>query len=210
MARINPKITIRPVYFGMLLLSATVMTLAGCLTATSELHSLEVASELASELDSLKEAARQGDVEVQLYLGYKYFTGDSIPQNPAEAARWYRMAAEQGIVEAQFQLGIMYFDGSGVPQNYTEAARWYRMAAEQGDAGAQFYLGLIYHYGFGVPKDYVQAYAWYNIAAAQGRETAKELLENITKEMTAAGITKAQELSREYWEAYGPNRASSK
>ena len=59
------------------------------------------------------------------------------------------------------------------------------------------------------PKDYVQAYAWNNIAAAQGNETAKENLEIITKKMSTAGITKAQELSREYWEAYGPNRTSS-
>ena len=67
----------------------------------------------------------------------------------------------------------------------------------------------MYSTGRGVPKDYVQAYAWYNIAVAQGDETAKENLENITKEMTTAGITKAQELSREYWEAYGPSPASS-
>ena len=37
----------------------------------------------------------------------------------------------------------------------------------------------------------------------------EELGEIITKEMTTADISKAQELSREYWEAYGPNRASS-
>ena len=41
MAQINPKITIKSVYFRMLLLSAAVMILAGCLTATSELDSLE-------------------------------------------------------------------------------------------------------------------------------------------------------------------------
>ena len=67
----------------------------------------------------------------------------------------------------------------------------------------------MYANGEGIPKDYVQAYAWFNVAAAQGEEMAKENLEKITTEMTAAGITKAQELSREYWEAYGPNRASS-
>ena len=57
--------------------------------------------------------------------------------------------------------------------------------------------------------DYVQAYAWYKIAATQGDEMAKENLEFITNFMTTADITKAQKLSREYWEAYGPNRASS-
>ena len=111
--------------------------------------------------------------------------------------------------EAQYNLGYMYDNGEGVPQIDTEAARWYRMAAEQGDAWAQFFLGYMYGTGEGIPQDYVQAYAWYNIAAAQGKEKAKKNLKSITKKMTTADITKAQELSREYWEAYGPNRASS-
>ena len=119
------------------------------------------------------------------------------------------MAAEQGIAQAQFNLGNMYAQGKGVPRNDVEAVRWYRMAAEQGYADAQLNLGYMYGTGEGIPKDYVQAYAWYNIAAAQGDETAKESLEIITKEMTTAGITKAQELSREYWEAYGPGRGES-
>ena len=84
------------------------------------------------------------------------------------------------------------------------------MAAEQGYAHAQFNLGLMYALGQGVPKDYVQAYAWVNIGAAQiGDEKSGKALESIAEEMTASAITKAQSLSREYWEAYGPNRVSS-
>ena len=56
MAQINFKITIRPVYFGMLLLSAAVMILTVRLT-------------VASELDSLKAAAEQGDATAQFNLG---------------------------------------------------------------------------------------------------------------------------------------------
>ena len=196
MSQINFKITIRSVYFGMLLLSAAVMILTARLT-------------VASELDSLKAAAEQGDATAQFFLGYMYDTGEGVPEDDAEAVRWYRMAAEQGIAEAQFILGNMYYTGEGVPKNDTEAVQWYRMAAEQGNATAQLHLGYMYAAGEGIPKDYIQAYAWWNIAAAQGEETAKEGLESITNEMSTAGITKAQELSREYWEAYGPNRTSS-
>ena len=160
MAQINPKITIRSVYFGMLLLSAAVIVLAVRLTATSDLNSLKA-------------------------------------------------AAEQGDATAQFNLGLMYDTGKGGPQNHTEAVRWYRMAAEQGLADAQFNLGYMYDTGEGVPGDHVQAYAWYEIAASQGDEMAKKNLESVIYMMTTADITKAQELSSEYWEAYGPNRASS-
>ena len=82
MARINSKITIRSVYFGMLLLSAAVMILAVRLT-------------IASDLDSLKAAAEQGDAEAQFNWGYMYDAGEGVPKNDTEAVRWFRMAAEQ-------------------------------------------------------------------------------------------------------------------
>ena len=197
MAQIIPKITIRSVYFGMLLLSAAVMILTVRLTVASEL------------VDSLKAVAEHGDATAQFNLGLMYETGEGVPQNDTEAVRWYRMAAEQGFADAQFKLGLMYETGEGVPQNDTEAVRWYRMAAEQGNVTAQFNLGVMYAAGEGIPKDYVQAYAWYNIAAAQGNEAAKGNLKIIAEEMTASAITKAQNLSREYWEAYGPGRGES-
>ena len=77
MAPINPKITIKSVYFGMLLLSAAVMVLAARLTT-------------ASELDSLKTAAEQGDTTAQLNLGVMYGEGEGegVPQNYTEAVRW--------------------------------------------------------------------------------------------------------------------------
>ena len=197
MAQIKPKITIRSVYFGMLLLSAAVMIFTVRLT-------------VASDLDSLKASAKQGDVEAQLFLGYMYGSGEDVPQDYTEAARWYRMAAEQGYAGAQANLGAMYFAGRGVPKDVVEAARLFRLAAEQGDATAQFKLGGLYSLGLGVPRDDVQAYAWMNIGAAQtGDEKSGKLLETFAKEMTASAITKAQNLSREYWEAYGPNRTSS-
>ena len=66
----------------------------------------------------------------------------------------------------------------------------------------------MYALGKGVPKDDVQAYAWVNIGAAQIGDEKSEVLEIIAEEMTASAITKAQSLSREYWETYGPNRTS--
>ena len=77
-----------------------------------------------------------------------------MPQDDAEAVRWYRLAAEQGEAIAQNNLGLMYSNGWGVPQDYAEAIRWYRLLAEQGKAGAQNNLGVMYDSnGRGVPQD---------------------------------------------------------
>ena len=51
--------------------------------------------------------------------------GEGVPQDYAEAARWYRKAAEQGLAEAQYDLGGMYDIGAGVPHDDADAFRWY-------------------------------------------------------------------------------------
>ena len=77
--------------------------------------------------------------------------GEGVPQDPAEAVRWCRLAAEQGDAVAQFNLGELYALGEGVPQDPAEAVRWFRLAAEQGYA-VQYALGVLYGQGKGVPK----------------------------------------------------------
>ena len=56
----------------------------------------------------------------------------SVPQDYAEAARWYRTAAEQGHAAAQFSLGVMYSNGEGVPQDLVQGYAWASVAAAQG------------------------------------------------------------------------------
>ena len=59
-----------------------------------------------------------------------------MPEDDAEAVRWYRMAAEQGFALAQSSLGAMYANGEGVPENYVLAYAWLNLAAAQGHEGA--------------------------------------------------------------------------
>ena len=57
----------------------------------------------------------------QYNLGIMYAKGQGVPQDYAEAVKWYRLAADQGIPTAQNNLGFMYAKGEGVPQDYSEA-----------------------------------------------------------------------------------------
>ena len=77
--------------------------------------------------------ARAGDAAAQFYLGEMYEDGRGVPQNDAEAAKWYRKSAEQGDATAQFNLGFIYGEGEGVPQDYVQAHMWSNLAAAQGN-----------------------------------------------------------------------------
>ena len=134
-----------------------------------------------------------------------YDRGQGVPQNYAEAVKWYRKAADQGEALAQSTLGFMYAKGQGVPQNYAEAVRWFRKAADQGNARAQRNLGFMYANGQGVPRDYVQAHKWSNLAASRFPASDKENRDKAVKnrdimaaKMTPAQIAEAQKLAREW------------
>ena len=49
-----------------------------------------------SQGQSIKERAEQGDAEAQSALGIMYDLGEGVPEDDAEAVKWYRKAAEQG------------------------------------------------------------------------------------------------------------------
>ena len=117
--------------------------------------------------------ADSGDAQAQYDLGEMYSQGRGVPQDYAEAARWYRMAAEKGNPEAQDRIGFMYYNGRGVSQDYSEAARWTRKAADQGNAQAQLHLGDLYHHGEGTRQDNAEAARWYRKSAEQGQLIAQ-------------------------------------
>ena len=89
-----------------------------------------------SSLLETRRLAEQGDALAQYGVGVMYANGEGVPEDDAEAVRWYRMAAEQGDALAQTSLGTMYADGEGVPENYVLAYAWLNLAAAQGHEGA--------------------------------------------------------------------------
>jgi len=97
------------------------------------------AGDYATALKEFRPLAAQGHVLSQNNLGAMYFDGRGVPQDDAEAVKWYRLAAAQGIEKppffarillfkkpfaiAQHNLALMYHAGRGVPQDYAEAKR---------------------------------------------------------------------------------------
>ena len=53
-----------------------------------------VSGQDVSDFEETKQAAEQGDASAQSNLGLMYARGDGVPENDAEAVRWYRLAAD--------------------------------------------------------------------------------------------------------------------
>ena len=103
-------------------------------TAAAVLVALVVSAPVQAqtpEIDALRARAEQGDASAQHNLGVMHDYGQGVPQDDAEAARWYRLAADQGLALAQVNLGVRYENGRGVPQDYIEAHMWFNLAVAQ-------------------------------------------------------------------------------
>ena len=82
-------------------------------------------------VDALRALAEAGDAQARFDLGIAYDIGEGVPEDDAEAVRWFRLAADQGHARAQFNLGFMYANGAGVPQDYVLAYMWFNLAASR-------------------------------------------------------------------------------
>src|ERR1017187_744450 len=73
---------------------------------------------VAGTLDNLRKRAEAGVADAQYKLARMYLSGDGVPKDAAEAAKWHTKAADQGFAAAVFALGVMYAEGEGVPKDF--------------------------------------------------------------------------------------------
>ena len=138
----------------------------------------------SDKVAALRADANAGDADAQFKVGALYYSGESVPQDYAQAVSWIRKAAEQGHGRASFNLGAMYANGQGVPQDYELAVTWYRKAADQGNATAQTNLGAAYHDGEGVPQDDVEAQKWFALQRGSEEEGGDQVGESQADALT--------------------------
>jgi uncharacterized protein len=77
----------------------------------------------------LQKAAADGDAAAMLELGRNLATGDKLPKDVEQAAKWIQLAAATGNTEGMFELGRFYRDGLGLAQDSVRAYVWFSRAA---------------------------------------------------------------------------------
>jgi len=95
------------------------------------------AGEEDKSIDALRRLADQGDSVAQFSVGVRYATGQGVPADYTEAARWFTRAAELGSVAAQATLGNYYWAGRGVAPDPIKAYFWSLVAEADGDTSSK-------------------------------------------------------------------------
>ncbi|TAL01515.1 MAG: trypsin-like serine protease [Rhodospirillaceae bacterium] len=122
-------------------------------------------ADLPPAMRLLMPLAAQGNATAQNDLGVMYDTGNGVPQDYAEAVKWFRKSAEQGNPVAQYNLGAKYGNGQGIAQDPKESLKWFRLAAAQGYGRGFYNIAAAFINGEVVPRDYVIAAMYFDLAA---------------------------------------------
>jgi TPR repeat protein len=118
-----------------LILLVLITSAATCRLAMADLNSAFAAvgrGDYKTAFVEFKPLADQGNARAQTYLGFMYGTGEGVPEDDAQAVKWFRLAADQGVAEAQYNLGLMYFKSKGVLEDFVHAYAWWNIAVTQG------------------------------------------------------------------------------
>jgi poly-beta-1,6-N-acetyl-D-glucosamine synthase len=118
-------------------------------------------------------AAKAGDVEAQLSLGWLLAT-TLDPPDLEGARKWWAKAAETGHLEAANNLGILLATELD-PPDLGEARMWWTRAAEIGHTEAQFNLGVLLTDMIETPE-LDEARIWWTRAAEAGHAEAQNNL----------------------------------
>jgi hypothetical protein len=124
-----------------------------------------------------------GHAAAQTVVGGMYWEGKGLPQDKAEAVRWFTLAANQDDRVAQEQLGWAYGTGEGVAMDAAEARRWFLKAANAGNSTAQFMSGDMLLMGVGGSADVAEGVRWLEQAAKNGSSLARAKLQEIAPKL---------------------------
>ena len=73
--------------------------------------------------------AEEGEASVQYNLALLYVDGHGVPQDYAEAVKWFKRSADQGYTRGPARSGSHVRRRKGVKRDYMEAYKWMNICA---------------------------------------------------------------------------------
>ncbi|MGB5684705.1 MAG: tetratricopeptide repeat protein [Candidatus Electrothrix sp.] len=160
-----------------------------------------------SAWESLKKRARNGEIQAQMDIAYRYIDGDSlweIKRNIPEALRWFTEAANQGHGLAAYTLALLFQQGEeGVPPDPQLGLEWLVYSAQLNYGSAQLHTADCYRQGRGCTANPALAHAWYSLAASAENDLpgdAKKRAEHRKKEIESTCSAKQLTEAKQYFQ----------
>ena len=112
-------------------------------------------------MELLKDDAKDGDGDAYNDIGVMYYRGFGVPQDYAEAVKYYQKGAKRGSRQAQENLGYCYYYGRSVTVDYKKAFHYFALGAFDGHLISLYKIGDMYANGYYVSQNDEEAFCIY-------------------------------------------------
>ncbi len=92
------------------------------------------------------EAAEEGHMLAQYYLGVMYATGRTLPRDDVNAYKWFMKAALQGHPISQGNIGTMKLNARGTEYDLPGSYFWFILAEDGGFEKARKFMWRVTNY----------------------------------------------------------------
>ncbi len=92
------------------------------------------------------QAAEQGDMMSQYYLGVMYATGRTLARDDVNAFKWFMKAAQQGHAISQGNIGTMKLNARGTDHDINGSFYWFILAEDGGFEKARKFMWRVTNY----------------------------------------------------------------
>jgi TPR repeat protein len=137
---------------------------------------LGVRKDPAEAFGLLLKAARGGQGDAKLYVGWAYLTGTGTKANVDKARFWLGEAVSDGRLEAKVQLARSYRAPYAAKPDPQKALKLYQEAAAAGSTTALIALGYMYLGTEAGAADPARAAGYFRQAAEQGTAVAQSVM----------------------------------
>ena len=96
-----------------------------------------MAKDYKDALVTYRKASDAGNAEAANGIGVIYLQGMGVPENDAEAVKWFQLAADRGSNAGMMDLAQCYNAGKGAPRDPAKAQYWLKKAADAGNMDAK-------------------------------------------------------------------------
>jgi len=139
------------------------LILIGCTTPQQKADQAFSAHDYGKAYTEYLALAQAGDYLAEARLGYMYYAGLGVAQDPAEAQHWYERSATDGNDLLARTLAEAYQYRGDAEPDYATAFKWYKVAGDRHDPDSALELSVFYENGLGVARDHDAALHWLNM-----------------------------------------------
>jgi hypothetical protein len=147
--------------------------------------------------DYFRKGAAIDDPNALFNLSRLYLTGQGVARDESQGVALLKRAAAHDHILALNTLGALYLK-KPEPDGRQQARRFFERSSALGNAAGLYQMGLFHLHDGSKPENLVAAHKYFNLASARGHAGASDALRNLTRQMPARDVERAQNDARDF------------